>query len=127
MCKANQNFGAPDALWQRWISGSAGCFEGSTVVRSDVAVIIIAYKSQATVLECVQSVLQQSVAAEVVVVNSGGGAIFDILASVQEKLRIININKPVKVGAARNIGIDASTAPYISFLAADCLAATWGG
>jgi tetratricopeptide (TPR) repeat protein len=115
------DFMALDAAW-RHLAPGATCHEGARMARSDLAVIVIGFQNQPGLLPAVQSVLDQDEAAEVVVVNTGGGAVGDSLAPVLNRIRLITTDQPMYVGAARNIGIAASRAPYLAFLAADCLA-----
>jgi len=54
------------------------------------------------------------------VVNSGGGDVMAVLGHAASKVSCIDEPGRLRVGAARNVGIDASLAPHIAFLAADC-------
>lgn len=111
------------AGWARWVSGPAICHDGpDRVTDAPMAVIVIAFRAQATVRAAVASILSQDQAAEVVVVNTGGGSIRDILVDMIDRVRLIDVRAPYRVGTARNIGVDASTAPLVAFLAADCTA-----
>ena len=69
-----------------------------------------------------QSLLDQDEAAEIVVVNSGGGAAEQILAPVMKRNRLITVDTPINVGVGRNIGVDASRASCVAFLVGDCTA-----
>jgi glycosyltransferase involved in cell wall biosynthesis len=66
--------------------------------------------------------LLQSEPVEVVVVNSGGGNPSEVLRAAGMDVKIINHKQRLFPGAVRNIGIQATQAPYVSFLAADCIA-----
>lgn len=116
----------PDAispgLWRRWFGGEAQWHEGGSVGRAEMAVVVIGFRCQPGLADAVRSILEQGDGAEIVVVNSGGGCPEALLADCASRLRIINILAPLYAGAARNVGIDASAAPYVSFLAADCRA-----
>ena len=56
------------------------------------------------------------------VVNSGGGDVRKVLGPDLDHIRLIQTETPLFVGAARNIGIETSRAPFVAFLAADCIA-----
>lgn len=74
------------------------------------------------VVEAVRSIVEQSEPVETVVVNCCGGDVEARLSA--EGIRVPVIDHPTRLfpGAMRNIGIDATRAPYVSFLAADCRA-----
>ena len=113
----------PDANWRRWVSGSARLHRGSRVAQADLAVVVIGYRAPADLRAAVQSLIDQDTGAEIIVVNSGGGDATARLAGLLDHVVLIDIRARLFVGAARNIGIDASRAPYVAFLASDCLAA----
>lgn len=123
LCRDTEDFTASDATWRRWVSGAAQCSDGANLARSDLAVIVIGFRAQDGLADAVASVIAQDAEAEIVVVNSGGGEVRAALRPYLERIRLIEIEEPLFVGAARNIGIDASRAPYLAFLAGDCLAA----
>lgn len=108
--------------WHRWFSGESSWHEGDAVPPSKLAVVVIGFRAQPGLVQAVASLLEQDEDAEIVVVNSGGGDPAATLAQYGARLRILDIRQPLYAGAARNIGIDASTAPYVAFLAGDCRA-----
>jgi len=108
--------------WRRWFDGPCGWHEGEQLSTGDLAVVVIGYRAQEDLAAAVASLRAQQ-PAEIVVVNSGGGPVRDKLAGHLDHIRLIEVDAPLLVGAARNIGIDASHAPYVAFLAGDCLAA----
>lgn len=112
----------PDEVWRRWCFGSARRRDGAEVATSDLAVVVIGFKAQEDLAAAVASLRAQQ-AAEIVVVNSGGGPVREKLGPHLEHVRLIEVEAPLLVGAARNIGIDASRAPHVAFLAGDCTAA----
>lgn len=57
-----------------------------------------------------------------IVVNSGGGGIAELLGRHGVDVPVIEREERLYAGAARNIGIRATRAPYIAFLASDCRA-----
>src|SRR6185295_5028487 len=63
-----------------------------------------------------------AVPVEVVVVNSGGGDPAGQLRAAALDVPVHNVSHRLYPGAARNLGIGLTRAPYLAFLAADCLA-----
>ncbi|WP_164681949.1 glycosyltransferase [Fuscovulum blasticum] len=123
-CRATVDFAAPDALWRRWVSGRARLSEGAGLARgARMSVIVLGYQAQPGLAAAVRSLLDQDEAAEIVVVNSGGGDAAAVLGPLAAAVRLIQVEAPLYVGAARNIGVDASRAEYVAFLAGDCTAA----
>lgn len=112
----------PQGLWRRWFQGHAEWHEGAEVARADLAVVVIGFRSQEGLLNAVRSLLDQDERTEIVVVNSGGGDVRTLLAPYSEHVRILDIQQALYAGAARNVGVDASEAPYVAFLAGDCIA-----
>ena len=113
---------AADALWRRWCDGPAIISEGAQVAVARIAVVVIGLHAPPTLAQAVASVRAQSAPAEIVVVNSGGGDVRAVLGGHLAYVRLIEIEGRLFVGAARNIGIDASAAPVVAFLADDCIA-----
>lgn len=68
------------------------------------------------------SLLDQKMPLEIVVVNSGGGQVSTLLSGAGVKAPVIEVSRRLFVGAARNVGIAATRAPFVAFLADDCLA-----
>jgi CBS domain-containing protein len=80
----------------------------------------MSYRNHGTVLEAVDSLRAQSEPLEIVVSHSGGGPTPDLLA--EHGVTCVASGQRRLPGAARNAGIAATSAPFVSFLAADCLA-----
>jgi hypothetical protein len=120
--RPSADFAADDAPWRQQAPADATLHEGAQIARSDLATVVIGFRNQPGLLNAVQSLLDQDAATEIVVVNTGGGAVRRSLAAVAHRIRLITCETPLQVGAARNIGLAASRAPYIAFLAGDCLA-----
>lgn len=102
-----------------------GCKSAGTA-RADsppISVIVISVNAGPLLPRAVQSVLDQDVTSEVIVVNSAGGDTAARLGKLREKVTLIEREQLLYVGAARNLGIAASHAPVIAFLAEDCVAA----
>ncbi|MBJ6987262.1 MULTISPECIES: glycosyltransferase [unclassified Devosia] len=108
--------------WKRWVTGPSEHVSPTNLHRADLAVVVIGFLAQPGLVAAVASLLRQDCAAEVVVVNSGGGGAGALLSEFSGRIRVIDIERPLRVGAARNIGIDATQAPYVGFLAGDCIA-----
>ena len=71
----------------------------------------------------VASLQRQSPELEIVVVNSHGGDAGAVLDGLRPGVQVINRRELLLPGAARNLGIGATRAPFVAFLAADCIAA----
>lgn len=87
-----------------------------------LACAILSYRDEPFLVEAVRSVLNQEIAIEVIVVNSGGGKVVEKLQAAGLDVPVYNVEERLYPGAVRNIGVDQTRAPYIAFLAADCLA-----
>ena len=109
-------------VWRRWVPGVATMSEGREIAKAEMAVIVIGFRGREDLGGAVRSLLAQEPRPEVVVVNTGGGPVREMLAGVLDQIRLIDVAGPLPVGVARNIGIDASAAPLVAFLAGDCLA-----
>jgi glycosyltransferase involved in cell wall biosynthesis len=95
---------------------------------AELACIVISYRDQPGVVDAVRSLVNQSEPVEVLVVNSGGGDPGARLAAAGISVPVRNHRERLFPGAARNDGIAATSAPLVSFLAADCVAEPgWAG
>ena len=83
-----------------------------------LAVVVLALGAPLTAVDAVRSLIDQSPRVEVVVVNSGGGDMPSLLRRHGLEVPVIEHQQRLFVGAARNIGIKATRAPYVAFLAA---------
>jgi glycosyltransferase involved in cell wall biosynthesis len=117
-------FAEPMALWRRWIgNGRATLREGEQIAGgAKIATVVIGVGASAELRGAVASLCEQDVDTEIVVVNTGGGDAQTTLGDLVERVRLIEVEERRFVGVARNIGIDASCAPIVAFLAADCRA-----
>lgn len=88
----------------------------------ELAVVVIALASAPETVEAVRSLVTQQPRPEIVVVDTGGSAMRDLLAAAGLPIRVVALDEPRYAGAARNIGIRETRAPYIAFLASDCRA-----
>lgn len=94
----------------------------------DIAVVVLSYRNDATVLAAVDSLLEQDEPLEIVVSHSGDGRAPELLAGHAPSVRVVASEQRRLPGAARNAGIAATRAPFVAFLAADCIALPgWAG
>ncbi|MDZ4134706.1 MAG: glycosyltransferase, partial [Paracoccaceae bacterium] len=122
LATGTDRFARRNALWRRWTKGEVRLSEGARLGAGPMAVVVLGYRAGPEIAAAVQSLLDQRADTEIVVVNSGGGDMRGVLARQLDQIRLIEVEARLNVGAARNIGIDASNADYIAFLAADCRA-----
>lgn len=90
---------------------------------AELACAVLSYRDEPFLVDAVRSVLNQGIPVEVVVVNSGGGDPTGRLAAAGIGVPVHSFSERRYPGAVRNVGIDQTRAPYLAFLAADCLAA----
>ncbi len=88
----------------------------------DLACVVLSLGAPPSLVPAVRSLLSQNEPAEVVVVNSGGGNPAESLRAAGIDIKVINHLSRLFPGAARNAGILATRAPYVAFLASDCIA-----
>jgi GT2 family glycosyltransferase len=87
-----------------------------------LAVIVLSYKGRPTLGAAVRSLLEQDYKAEIVVAHSGGGDVRGQLSAAGIDVRVVESERRLFPGGARNLGIAATRAPYVAFLADDCIA-----
>lgn len=92
-------------------------------VTPEIAVVVLSMGAPPVLVGAVRSILDQGIAAEIVVVNSAGGDAAALLARHGIDVPVIERAERLFAGGARNLGIAATKAPYVAFLADDCLAA----
>ncbi|WP_328481566.1 bifunctional glycosyltransferase family 2 protein/CDP-glycerol:glycerophosphate glycerophosphotransferase [Streptomyces sp. NBC_00377] len=88
------------------------------------SVIVPAYKVQAYLHECLESVLSQSFAdLELIVVDDRSpdacGEIADEFAARDARVRVVHLPENVGLGRARNAGLERATGDYLLFLDSD--------
>ncbi|MEZ5285384.1 MAG: glycosyltransferase [Vicinamibacterales bacterium] len=87
-----------------------------------LAVVVMDVGGQHDAVEAVASLVAQSPRPEIVVVSSGGGNLDEQLAAVGLEVTVVQVSSLLMPGAARNVGLAATDAPYVAFLAGDCVA-----
>jgi GT2 family glycosyltransferase len=87
-----------------------------------MAVVVLSHGPRATLCDAVRSLLRQDVETEIVVVHSGGGDVRGLLRDAALDVRVVQSRERLFAGAARNLGIAETGAPFIAFLADDCVA-----
>ena len=88
----------------------------------DLGVIVIATGAHPRLVAAVRSLLSEPAPLEVIVVNSGGGDAKALLARSGLRVPVVESERLLLPGAARNLGIANLRAGYIAFLADDCQA-----
>ena len=95
----------------------------STHDRPDLACGVLCVKGEAGLVEAVRSLCAQRPAPEIVVVNSGGADPAERLrVAGLGGVRVVSSERLLLPGAARNVAVAETSAPYVAFLAADCVA-----
>lgn len=89
---------------------------------ADLACVVLGVNDQPGLVPAVRSLLTQSPRPEVIVVNSGGGDPRATLLRAGVEVPVVNEPGRLYAGAARNLGIARTSAPYVAFLAGDDLA-----
>lgn len=88
-----------------------------------LACVVLSLADEPGLVAAVRSLLDQSPSPdELVVINSGGGRPAETLALAGVEVRLVDRAPRLTPGGVRNLGIDATTAQYVAFLAADCVA-----
>lgn len=87
-----------------------------------LAVVVLSYRDQPTIVGALDSLASQGVELELVVSHSGRGRTPQLVAAAHPRVPVVESASRRLPGAARNAGIDATTAPFVAFLAADCVA-----
>ncbi len=88
----------------------------------EMAVVVLSVGAPPELGRAVASILDQNTKVELVVVNSGGGDVQARLPGGEHGIKVLSFETILGPGEARNRGIKASEAPFIAFLAADCVA-----
>lgn len=89
----------------------------------ELAAIVLSVGAPPELRCAVESLLAQTIPVEILVVNSGGGDPESRLTGLGRSVAILSVPERLWPGAARNLGIHATHAPWIAFLASDLVAA----
>lgn len=89
---------------------------------AELACVVMSYRCEPGLAEAVASLLDQGEPVELVVVNSGGGRPREALERAGFEVPVVDRRERLYPGGARNLGVEATSAPFVAFLAADCLA-----
>jgi glycosyltransferase involved in cell wall biosynthesis len=87
-----------------------------------LACVVISHRGQPEVVEAVRSLAGQEPACEIVVVNSEGQSPEVLLTAAGLAVPVLHRDARLLPGGARNVGVAATAAPFVAFLAADCVA-----
>lgn len=89
-----------------------------------LSVIVPCYNSERTIRRCLNAILNQhtTVPFEVVVVDSSLDRTPQIVEREFPSVRLIHLEKRTFAGAARNLGVRATRAPYCLMIDSDCVA-----
>lgn len=88
----------------------------------ELAVGVLALRADPRIVDAVRSLLDQDAGVELVVVNSGGGDTAGVVRAAGLDVPVVERKERLNPGAVRNLVLDATEAPVVAFLAADCLA-----
>jgi hypothetical protein len=88
----------------------------------ELACVVLSLGNPPELVDAVRSLTDQQPSAEIVVVNSGGGAPERSLKAAGLDVPVITRHDRLLPGGARNLGIEATSAPFVAFLASDCMA-----
>lgn len=91
-------------------------------VSPEICCIVMSCGNERGLELAVRSILDQDEPVEVVVVNSAGGGARARIERGFPGLPVWETEERLNPGAARNVGLRLTSAPYASFLAADCVA-----
>lgn len=93
-------------------------------IRPVASIVIPAYKSADTIIQCVQSlVLQETeVPFEIIVVESSGDGAADLVRESFPQVKVLQSPSRLLSGAARNLGVSCSSGSLLLFIDSDCIA-----
>jgi GT2 family glycosyltransferase len=83
---------------------------------------VLSHGDEPLILDALASLAAQDLELEVVVSHSGGGSTPELVAAAFPAVRVVASAERRLPGAARNAGVAVTNAPFIAFLASDCVA-----
>ena len=88
-----------------------------------ISIIIPSYNSKKTIMQCLNSVLNQSYKGidQVIVVDSSDDGTDEVIKDFFPSVKLIHLREKTLPGAARNIGAGATNSEYIAFTDTDCI------
>ncbi len=89
---------------------------------AELAVIVMGIEGDPRVMDGVASLLVQDVPIEIAVVNTGAPSLRPRLIPYLDRIVLVEADVVRRPGGTRNLGVEATTAPIVAFLAADCIA-----
>jgi hypothetical protein len=95
----------------------------AAAAQPELACVVLCHRGQREVVDAVGSLAGQDAACEVMVVNSEGEDPEPLLKAAGLSARVCHRDERLLPGGARNLGVSATSAGHVAFLAADCLAA----
>jgi GT2 family glycosyltransferase len=89
-----------------------------------VSIIVPCYNSERTIRHCLNSIINQqtSISFDVIVVDSSTDQTAEIVRSEFPSVRLFQLKQRAFAGAARNVGIRATSACYCLMIDSDCVA-----
>ena len=99
------------------------CIMERTVKKNLIDIVIPSYNSKKTIIQCLQSVLNQSYKKpyKVIVVDSSDDESDKIIKKYFPEIHFIHIDIKTLPGEARNIGVRESFSDFIAFTDTDCI------
>jgi len=91
-------------------------------VAEEICCVVLSLRNEPGLVENVRSLMAQEPRPEIVVANSGGGGAAATLRQAGLDVPVVECEEPLYAGGVCNLGIEATSAPYVCFLAADCIA-----
>jgi len=108
------------------------CFQGDRMILSQkdkgvdplVSILIPCYNSERTIRRCLESIVNQetSVPFDVTVIDSSSDRTPEIVAREYPEVKLIRRTSRTLAGAARNIGVRATSGPFCMMIDSDCIA-----
>lgn len=86
-------------------------------MKYDLSVIVPFYKNSKTIEKCINSILNNQINIEIIIINDGDN--YDLKNIAKNNIRIINLDKNHGVSYARNQGLKNVRGKYFAFVDAD--------